>query len=458
MQVGIGREQCVSLSRIITINCSETFIEDGRGRCVCPAGKANVNGECRDTDDSDACQYATVSSSEDGSLVISNLSALIMQRPGARLSVQVGAAANAKQVETVLIPSQGTEVRNVTDDVALTKVGSFGLHLRYLTSRGEPKQCPLVAKMVVACREGEDEVDGQCQPCDPIASWFDPLARKCSRRPRMALKAASDRLAVTLIKTKTTTLHATSIEVRLASGDVDSVSPVSWTASSSASWLLLAADHGIVNSASPVAELHMTMSAAGRADTSESGQPLSAILTVESRLHTRSDLFQNATNRIEMQVELRVESAVYILQEHVEIRKGDGSLFLFDAVGTARIVDTLSVTARAFDCEALSINRGGEVVTLSIRHEASGEWVNSTLQYRGSSNMYSTESVIQALPTSSSEVETYLLLLQSLTRDGVITGEVSLSFEVKNTNKTLIIAGSIGAVSCSPLFNAQCSV
>jgi hypothetical protein len=267
----------------------------------------------------------------------------------------------------------------------------------------------------------------------------------------MALKAASDRLVVTLVKTKKTKDVETSIEVRLASGDVDSVSPVSWTASTSASWLSLAEDRGIVNSASPVTELRVTMSAAGHADTSASGQPLRAILTVESRLQARSDVFQNSTDRIEMQVELRVESALYILQEHVEIRKGDGSLLSFDAIATLRTVDTLSVTARAFDCETLPINRGGEALTLRIRHEASGAWVNTTLQYTGSDNMYSAESVIQALPTSSSEVETYWLVLQSLTRDGVVTGEGSLTFEVKVTNKTLIIAGSIGAVSCDPL-------
>jgi hypothetical protein len=193
------------------------------------------------------------------------------------------------------------------------------------------------------------------------------------------------------------------------------------------------------------------MSAAGRADASESGQPLSAVLTVESRLQARSDLFQNSTDRIEMQVELRVESAVYVLKEHVEIRKGDGGLLPFDAIGTVRKVDTLSVTVRAFDCETLPINRGGELLVLSIRHEASGEWVNTTLQYSGIDNVYSAESVIQALPTSSSEVEEYSLLLQSFTRDGAVTGEVSLAFEVKSTNKTLIIAGSIGAVSCGPL-------
>jgi hypothetical protein len=220
-------------------------------------------------------------------------------------------------------------------------------------------------------------------------------------------------------------------------------------------------DRGIVDSASPVAELHVNMSAAGRADASESGQPLRAILTVESRLQARSDLFQYSTDRIEMQVELRVESAVYVLQEHVEIRKGDGSLLSFAAVDeTVRTVDTLSVTARAFDCETipLPINRGGEVLTLRIRNEASGEWVNTTLQYSGSGNMYSAESVIQALPTSSSMLERYLLLLQSLTRDGAVTGEMSLTFEVKNTNKTLIIAGSIGAVSCGPrlMHNAVC--
>ncbi len=65
--------------------------------------------------------------------------------------------------------------------------------------------------------------------------------------------------------------------------------------------------------------------------------------------------------------------------------------------------------------------------------------------------MYSAESVIQALPTSSLEVETYFLFVQSLSRDGVVTGEIPLTFEVKNTNKTLIIAGAIGAVSCGPL-------
>ena len=124
-----------------------------------------------------------------------------------------------------------------------------------------------------------------------------------------------------------------------------------------------------------------------------------------------------------------------------------------ECLGSDRVrrVDTLSITVRAFDCETLPINRGGELLVLSIRHEASGEWVNTTLQYSGSDNVYSAESVIQALPTSSSEVETYSLILQSLTRDGAVTGEVSLTFEVRNTNKTLIIAGSIGAVSCGPL-------
>jgi hypothetical protein len=267
----------------------------------------------------------------------------------------------------------------------------------------------------------------------------------------MALKAASDRLVVTLVKTKNTLVRATTIEVRLASGDVNVVSPVSWTAKSSASWVSLAENSGIVNSASPVAELRVQMNAAGRADASESGQPLSTFLTVESRFQARSDLFLNSTDRIEMQVELRVESAVYVLQEHVEIRKGDGSLLPFDAVETVRRVDTLSITVRAFDCETLPINRGGELLALSIRHEVSGEWVNTTLQYSGVDNVYSAESVIQALPTSSSEVEKYSLLLQSFTRNGAVTGEVSLAFEVKSTNKTLIIAGSIGAVSCAPL-------
>jgi len=133
------------------------------------------------------------------------------------------------------------------------------------------------------------------------------------------------------------------------------------------------------------------------------------------------------------------------------IRKGDGSLLPFEAIETVRTVDTLSVAARAFDCEALPINRGGEMLVIRIRHEASGGWVNTTLQYKGSDNVYSAESVVQALPTSSSEVETYSLILQSLTRDGAVTGEVSLTFEVKTTNKTLIIAGSIGAGSCDSL-------
>ncbi len=82
MQVGIGREQCVSLSRIVTVNCSETFIDDGRSRCVCPAGKVNVDGECRNTVELDACQFATVDSSEDGSLATANLSTTVLQRPG----------------------------------------------------------------------------------------------------------------------------------------------------------------------------------------------------------------------------------------------------------------------------------------------------------------------------------------------------------------------------------------
>jgi len=180
----------------------------------------------------------------------------------------------------------------------------------------------------------------------------------------MALKAASDRLVFADVKTRDKMVHAKTVEVRLASGDVSSVSPVSWTAKSSASWLVLTQTSGTVSSASPVADLHVTMSAAGHADTSESGQPLIAFLTVESRLQARTDLFQNSTDRIEMQVEFEIKAEPYLGESDVSVRTSSMDMVAVNSEVIAG--DTLEVTVNVLDCERMPISRPGLQIVLSL--------------------------------------------------------------------------------------------
>jgi hypothetical protein len=106
------------------------------------------------------------------------------------------------------------------------------------------------------------------------------------------------------------------------------------------------------------------MSAAGHADTSESGQPLIAFLTVESRLQARTDLFQNSTDRIEMQVEFEIKAEPYLRESDVGVRTSSMEMVAVNSEVIAG--DTLKVTVNVLDCERMPISRPGLQIVLSL--------------------------------------------------------------------------------------------
>jgi hypothetical protein len=312
LQLSVGGELCPRYSRTVQVDCTAKagFVDDGSGRCVCPQGLENQGGTCvvpaqRDTaSEPDPCQDAMVDSSVDGRLFASNLSDTFLLRPGSQLSVRVRTAAKGEPYETLLIPSQGTETRNISDNITLT-TGTFGLQLKYRSSSGETKQCPLLQKLVVECADGDDEVNGICQVCGREGWWFDPQAHRCSRWPRMALIAASDRLAIVHTKRPSKPSPSSTVEIRLVSGDVEAASILRWTATSGHSWLQISPSSGTVSSTNPVATVNVTVLASGHGDTAVSG-PLASHIKLSSSLRGRSDLFEHNTSTLNMKVEVRV--------------------------------------------------------------------------------------------------------------------------------------------------------
>jgi len=190
LAVGIGKEQCTRLSPTVVVDCLNGFISE-RGQCVCPDGYANVQGQCVIIVQRDPCQAATVRSSEAaGTLLGGNASVSL----GTKLSVTVGSDAGATSYKALLIPTQGTEMHDISRAFAPSRTGTFSLDIEYAQVGGSPKRCRLVSSLVVQCRTGEQEVDGQCRAvvqsaCD-LASVNISLADDASRGAQSFVKAA----------------------------------------------------------------------------------------------------------------------------------------------------------------------------------------------------------------------------------------------------------------------------
>jgi hypothetical protein len=248
----------------------------------------------------------------------------------------------------------------------------------------------------VRCGDSEEkDLSGlYCRPrCkdQPGFSWFDATANQCRRRPRMAVKAASDRLSISHMKTSSTPTKNESIEIRLVSGDVDAGSVVSWNASSSVSWLRLGQPNGTVDSDSPIGLLAVLFDSTNLTATSSS-TPHQAVITVVSRMAVgRDDIFEKGENgentrELAIAVKAYVNALPYIAPEQapqpgrtqpthdeaevpphrrVTLQTSGGKVLSSLGKEAIDAGDTLVLTARAFDFKGLAIASP----TLDIRIE-----------------------------------------------------------------------------------------
>jgi hypothetical protein len=355
---------------------SSGFVDDGSGRCVCPAGLENKDGRCvHVTQEADACQLAKVVSSDGGSDG--------PFRPGTQLSVHLDRRADMGY-QIVLIPAEGTETRNASDGLWLNRTGEFQLNLKAVSgTSGDVKLCTLKASFRVACRSDEQEVDGECKARQSCTSsdglWFDAAAQKCKKRPLMTARSASTRLQMRVPKIKAARTANGTAEIRLASGDANVNAPVHWTATSSARWLLLPEPSGQVTSDEPVSPLAIVVDMTG-----QSG-PLRSSIDIESRLVGRADLFENSTGSLTMEVEVIIEARAYLKPENVVVRTRDGSEL--GSKSEVRPGEMLKVTAHAFDCDGLPILALELTMLMGLgRKDRSKEWRNVTMQNDGSGN------------------------------------------------------------------------
>jgi hypothetical protein len=76
----------------------------------------------------------------------------------------------ANGFRTLLVPTQGTEARNLSQPIQANRTGQFSLQLEYPSAAG-PKLCALISVLSVRCKDGDEEVDGKCRlivksPCE----------------------------------------------------------------------------------------------------------------------------------------------------------------------------------------------------------------------------------------------------------------------------------------------------
>jgi hypothetical protein len=439
----------------------ESFVDDGRGRCVCPAGRENVNGRCEPVQTEDPCKLASILGAprQNGSHPVS-------VRPGTPLSVLLNTTGNLANFsfQTLLIPTQGTEEYEITEDIWLNQTGRFALSLQYSaeSSDSAPKQCSLVASLVVECGADEQEIDGECIPrtscLDANGFWFDVAARQCKKKPLMTVMASYAKLAITVMKTRENPTMTAQADVRLASGDVDpdDESRIVWTARSTATWLKLANDRvsGTLDSDEPAVAVGVTVDATGLDDTFESGPYTSSILIASTMgALQRSDLFEKNSQSLAMAVELSVLGVPYLVSDgatqDVVFQKRDTTLLADgEALSTQ---DELTIVVNAFDFERRPIRRGELHITWTlIALHADGSAVsataNVTMLYSGSGNVYRT--VIQ-VPEEQEGSPTYQLAVTafaSLQDNSLPTSRVVVSFAVSTSFAQLIIASSLAGV------------
>ena len=459
--VTIGREQCIAHSTSLSLGCLESFVDDGRGRCVCPAGQENVNGRCEPVQTEDPCKLASILGAprQNGSHPVS-------VKPGTPLSVLLNTTGNLANFsfQTLLIPTQGTEVNEITEDIWLNQTGRFALSLQYSaeSSDSAPKQCSLVASLVVECGADEQEIDGECIPrtscLDANGFWFDVATRQCKKKPLMTVMASYAKLAITVMKTRENPTMTAQADVRLASGDVDpdDESRIVWTARSTATWLKLAKARvsGTLDSDEPAVAVGVTVDATGLDDTFESGPYTSSILIASTMgALQRSDLFEKNSQSLAMVVELSVLGVPYLVSDgatqDVVFQKRDTTLLADgEALSTQ---DELTIVVNAFDFERRPIRRGELHITWTlIALHADGSAVsataNVTMLYSGSGNVYRTVIKVPEEQEGSPTYQLAVTAFASLQDNSLPTSRVVVSFAVSTSFAQLIIASSLAGV------------
>ena len=282
------------------------------------------------------------------------------------------------------------------------------------------------------CGDSEEkDLSGRCRPrCkdEPGFNWLDAKANACKKRPEMALKTASDKLSITHTKALSNPVSKSTVEVRLASGDVDGMSAVEWIASSSAGWLRLRQRNGTVNSDAPVAQMNLVLDSTGLNDTGVASL-LRANITVVSRMAGRSDLFDKGTHLLTMEVQVAILAAPSVTLADVRIQRSSGE----DLVDGGSVVtgDALTITASAFDYERLPISRAGLQLTV---HLVGGGGLLKLLEMRyREGNTYRSE-----VPSSWLEkAGSYSLRIGDM---------VEIRFEVSASNRSLYIGAAIASV------------
>jgi hypothetical protein len=443
--VMIGREQCAVHSTSLSLGCLETFVDDRQGRCVCPAGHENVRGRCQPVIVVDPCSVATLLGAprQNGNHPVS-------VKPRTALAVVLNRTGNLVNFsfQTLLVPTQGTEMNDVTENVWLNQTGSFSLSLQYSLESSEdaPKQCSLVSALVVECGIDEQEIDGECIPrtscLEENGFWFDSAARQCRIRPLMTVRSASPQLSIVAPKVRSGAVAAAQAEVRLARGDVDAdkQSRVLWNARTSAAWLRVLTPSGEVYSDAPVAHLDVAVDSNGLNDTRCTGS-LRAAISVVSSLDDRTDLFENGSSSVVLDVEVAIEAALFITVDDVVISTSDTSAL--NAGDTIISGETLLASVTAFDFERLAIPCTGLLIRLRLAEKSTGQVRSLELQYRDG-NTYNSE-----VPSSWIEATgAYTLAIEDAASDVIgnaTSGSIVLQFSVQAGNFQMYVGAAIAS-------------
>jgi hypothetical protein len=428
---------------------SSGFGDDSSGRCVCPAGLENKRGRCVPVQQEvDACQVASVRSSIDGA-VLARSAADIPLRPGTQLSIS--STVEATGYEALLVPLQGTEAFDATKAIVLSRSGLFALKLKKVNSTQE---CSLIPGLEVTCGQDEQEVDGKCIPRPKCAVtegfWLDSSS-KCKKKALMAAMVASDKLLVKLLKSRSAPTSESTIEVRLARGDVDSTEPIVWVARSSAGWLRLCNTTGSVYSNAPVAAVGVFVDATGLHDTFTTG-PLNATIEITSSMpaaNSSSSVFERGSRVLEMVAELTIVAEVELVPSDVSVQTLDGGRLSIGAAAATEgrseifvitdevaVGSTLIVTVKAFDYERLPISRPG--VQIGMNLSMGGVW-------KGAANLlYLTANEYRAGITGSGILDpgSYVILVSSAGSHFAIRFEA-----VQQDPKLIYLAAGLSAVA-----------
>jgi hypothetical protein len=439
LQFSVGQHQCALRSPTVTVRCMGGLLDDS-GQCTCPAGLKNRAGQCIPLEQEvDICSLATVSTPTDALTGRSSGGIRVPSfRPGSQLQVSLPGG-SAMGYATVLLPTEGAVTRAVTDPVVLSRSGSFALRLKQVNSTQE---CVLMQTFVVKCGEDEQEIDNQCKACPTERGfWFDPRYQQCRKRPRMAAVASSDRLVVTLQKTRATPAHNGTIEIRLASGDVPEDSKIEWRASTSNPSLRLCQPQGTVHTNDPVARVDIEVSSASHSDTAVSG-PLLAGITIFSTMPEASGLFELGTSVLTMAVEVLIEAAPYLIASDVTVQTSDEEQLANGA--EVNYGDAITVIAQAFDFERLAICRKGLPI-LAILSASSGQQPKSVLLDHQSAWTACNWFALQLPDGWIDEPGSYLLRVASVIQGVEVDGVVISFVVVDSRNKQKYVAAGIAA-------------